>query len=170
VDSGSRAAFTEFVHARGPALQRTAYLLTGDWALAEDLVQTALARSYPRWSRIEAADPEAYVRRALVNTYASWWRRRWRGEVPHGELPDLATGDRWADVDSRAALHAALGRLPRRMRAVVVLRYHEDLPETEVARLLGISVGTVKSQCAKALGKLRADAGLAGYEPAAKEA
>ena len=158
--------FEGFVRARGGALHQTAFLLTGDWGLAEDLLQTALARSYLRWGRID--DHEGYVRRVLVNTYSSWWRRRWRGEVPHGELPDTVPDDRWGDVDARAALWAALARLPRRMRAVVVLRFHEDMTEAAVADALGISVGTVKSQCAKALAKLREDTGLTGY--AVKEA
>ncbi len=157
-----RAGFTEFVRARGVALHRTAYLLTGDWALAEDLLQTALAKAYLRWDRIESTDPEAYVRRVLANTHATWWRRRWRGEVPHDVMPDTAGTDGWGNVDSRAALLKALARLPRRMRAVVVLRYHEDMSEPEVASALGISVGTVKSQCAKALAKLREDTTLAG--------
>lgn len=168
MDDTGRAAYTEFVRARGPALQRTAYLLTGDWALAEDLLQTALAKTYLRWGRVE--DAEAYVRRVLVNTNSSWWRRRWRGEVPHDDVPDAAGPDRWADVDARAALAAALARLPRRMRAVVVLRFDEDLTEAAVAEALGVTVGTVKSQTAKALAKLRTDAGLTGYATAAKEA
>ncbi len=162
VTETGRGGFAEFVRARGVALHRTAYLLTGDWTLAEDLLQTALAKTYLRWDRIESADPEAYVRRVLANTHATWWRRRWRGEVPYEVLPDTAAADRWADVDARAALLAALGRLPRRMRAVVVLRYHEDLSEAQVAEALGISVGTVKSQCSKALAKLRDDTTLAG--------
>jgi RNA polymerase sigma-70 factor (sigma-E family) len=159
VDGGEREAYAEFVRARGAALQRTAFLLTGDWGHAEDLLQTALAQTYLRWP---VDSPEAYVRRVLEATYASWWRRRWRGEVPHEVLPD-AGADRWSEVDARGALQGALARLPRRMRAVVVLRFHEDLTEAEVARLLGVSVGTVKSQCSKALAKLRADAGLTGY-------
>jgi RNA polymerase sigma-70 factor (sigma-E family) len=157
------AGFTDFVRARGPALHRTAYLLTGDWALAEDLLQTALAKSYPRWSSIRGENPEAYVRAVVANTYATWWRRRWRAEVPHDEIPDRAGHDAWADVDSRTALREALDRLPRRMRAVIVLRFHEDMTEAAVAAALGISVGTVKSQTAKALAKLRADTGLTGY-------
>jgi RNA polymerase sigma factor (sigma-70 family) len=108
------------------------------------------------------------VRRVLANTYASWWRRRWRGEVPHDVLPDVSR-DEWAAVDARDALRAALDRLPRRMRAIVVLRFHEDMTEAAVAAALGISVGTVKSQTAKALAKLRADTGLTGYA-VAKEA
>src|SRR3954462_13740698 len=99
MDGNERASFAQFVAARGQALQRTAYLLTSDWALAEDLVQTALARAYPRWQWISADDPEAYVRRVLVNTWSSWWRRRWRGEVPTGELPEHAAPDDFAVAD-----------------------------------------------------------------------
>lgn len=169
VRGGMRAdGFSDFVRARGTALHRTAYLLTGDWALAEDLLQTALAKVYLRWDRID--DHDGYLRRVLVTTYASWWRRRWRGELPHDVLPDVAAHDRWADVDARNALHEALGRLPRRMRAVIVMRYHEDMTEAAVAEALGVSVGTVKSQTAKALAKLRGDSGLTGYATAAKEA
>jgi RNA polymerase sigma-70 factor (sigma-E family) len=165
-----RTTFAEFVAARGQALHRTAYLLTGDWALAEDLVQTSFARAYPRWSRIAAEDPEGYVRRVLVNTWSSWWRRRWRGEMPTSELPETASSDAFAVADSRSALRSALERLPRRQRAVVVLRFHEDLSETQVADLLGVSVGTVKSTASKALARLRADAALSGYGTAREEA
>jgi RNA polymerase sigma-70 factor (sigma-E family) len=164
------AEFTEFVRARGPALHRTAYLLTSDWSLAEDLLQTALSRAYPHWRRIQDGDPEAYVRTILANTYASWWRRRWRGELPYAALPEQVEDDRWGDVDARAALRDALDRLPRRMRAVVVLRFHEDMSEADVARALGVTTGTVKSQSAKALAKLRTDTGLTGYATAGKEA
>jgi RNA polymerase sigma-70 factor (sigma-E family) len=166
----AETGFTEFVRARGGALYRTAYLLTGDWALAEDLLQTALAKSYPRWDRITATDPEGYVRAVVANTYATWWRRRWRGEVPHDELPESVADDRWGNVDAQGALRDAMDRLPRRMRAVVVLRFHEDMTEAAVAAALGISVGTVKSQTAKALAKLRADTALTGYAAAGREA
>ncbi len=155
--------FEEFVAGRGQALQRFGYVLTGDWALAEDLLQTALARAYPRWSRIRRDDPEAYVRKIMVNTWSSWWRRRWRGEVPSGQLPDSAGPDSYASVDSRQALRAALAKLPPRQRAVVVLRYHQDLSEAQVAELLGVTVGTVKSQAAKALAALREQAPLGPY-------
>lgn len=155
--------FADFVVGRGQALQRTAFLLTGDWALAEDLVQTALARAYPRWDRIVRDDPEAYVRRVLVNTWSSWWRRRWRGEVPTSDLPDHAGLDEYAGSDRRSAVQTALSRLPRRQRAIVVLRFHEDMTEAQVAHALGISVGTVKSQTSKAFAKLRGDAALTGY-------
>lgn len=161
MEQDAAGQFAEFVRGRGPALQRTAYLLTGDWALAEDLVQTALAKSHLSWGRIRHDDPEGYVRRVLVNTYATWWRRRWRGETPSEVLPDGTGPDGWASVDDRLALSAALARLPRRQRAVVVLRFHEDLTEAAVAALLGCSVGTVKSQTSKALAKLRLDPALA---------
>jgi RNA polymerase sigma-70 factor (sigma-E family) len=152
------AQFSSFVNSRGPALQRTAYLLTGDWALAEDLLQTALAKSYLAWNRIRHDDPEGYVRKVLANTQATWWRRKWRGETPTAELPDRTLHVQGAD--DRMALADALARLPRRQRAVIVLRFHEDLTETAVASALGISVGTVKSQCAKALARLREDPAL----------
>lgn len=158
-----RDGFEEFVGARGQALQRFGFLLTSDWAMAEDLVQTALARAYPRWSRIQGDDPDAYVRKIMANTWSSWWRRRWRAEVPTGALPDVADGDQYADVDRRHAVGVALAGLPPKQRLVLVLRYHEDLPEQKVADLLGVSVGTVKSQAAKALVKLRSPGGLDDY-------
>jgi len=157
------APFADFVAVRGQSLQRTAFLLTGDWALAEDLLQTALARVYPRWQRITRDDPEAYVRRVLVNTWSSWWRRKWRGERPTEALPEPTGPDPYVEVDRRNAVASALARLPEKQRAVIVLRFHEDLTEAQVAELLGVSVGTVKSQTAKALTKLRSDDGLSGY-------
>ncbi|MDX6356236.1 MAG: hypothetical protein QOF98_3139 [Streptomyces sp.] len=152
------AGFEEFVAARGPRLLRVAWLLTGDAYLAEDLLQTVLARVWPKWPRIAEENPEAYVRRALVHTHASWWRRKWRGEVPHGDdLPDRAhSADPYADVDLEQALAAAVRALPVRQRAVVVLRYFEDLSVAETAAALRCSEGTVKSQSAKALRTLRA--------------
>ena len=155
--------FEDFVAGRGQALQRFGYALTGDWGLAEDLLQTALARAYPRWSRIERDNPEAYVRKIMINTWSSWWRRRWRGEVPAEHVPEVAGPDEVTGADSRQALRAALAMLPPRQRAVVVLRYHQDLSEAQVAHMLGISVGTVKSQAAKALAALRAQAALEPY-------
>ena len=155
--------FEDFVSARGQALQRFGYLLTSDWALAEDLVQTAFSRAYPRWSWIESDAPEAYVRKVMVNTWSSWWRRRWRGEVPAASVPDVRSSDPYQEADRRHAVRSALAGLPHRQRLVVVLRYHEDLSERQVAEMLGISVGTVKSQAAKALAKLRADGALDGY-------
>ncbi|MFN8192901.1 MAG: SigE family RNA polymerase sigma factor [Nocardioidaceae bacterium] len=152
--------FDEFVAARSAALLRTAYLLTHDHALAEDLLQTALAKAWFAWSRIDG-DPEPYVRKILVNTFASWWRRRWNAELPTEELPESAATAPAAGPESRQDLWSAMGRLPRRQRAVVVLRYFEDLSEREIADALGCSPGTVKSQASKALAKLRIDPSLA---------
>ena len=165
VDQGAttRPEFAEYVGGRGQALQRTAYLLTGDWALAEDLLQTALARIYPRWDRIVRDDPDAYVRKVLVNTWSSWWRRKWRGEVPTEVLSETAGADPYAEADRRRAVAAALSALPPKQRATVVLRFHEDMTEAQVAAVLGVSIGTVKSQTAKALAKLRSSDALVGY-------
>ncbi|MDX6297904.1 MAG: hypothetical protein QOI51_1761 [Nocardioidaceae bacterium] len=149
--------FDGFVAARSRALLQAAWLLTGDWQLAEDLLQTALAKSYLSWSRItEDGAEEAYVRRVLVTTYATWWRRRWHGERPAGLiLEDSGARDDFADADLRKVVVEALGALPRRQRAVVVLRYYVDLSEKDTAVALACSVGTVKNQAAKALAKLR---------------
>jgi RNA polymerase sigma-70 factor (sigma-E family) len=154
-----RSGFDEFVATRSPALLRTAYLLTADHGLAEDLLQTALAKCWFAWGRIDGP-PEPYVRRTLVTTYATWWRRKWWAERPAGQLPDRADPAAAVPVEDRDALWRALGALPRRQRAVVVLRYYEDLSESETAAALGISTGTVKSQAAKALAALRRDTDL----------
>jgi len=160
VDSGGQAGevtFDEFVAARSRALLRTAYLLTHDHTLAEDLLQTSLAKAWFAWKRIDGA-PEPYVRKILVNTYASWWRRKWNGEQPSADLPEQPTSEGGSETTD---LWTAMERLPRRMRAVVVLRYFEDLTEAQTAEVLGCSVGTVKSQASKALAKLRIDPALA---------
>ena len=146
--------FVDFVAARGPALHRTAVLLTRHQASAEDLVQTALAKAWRAWGRIDG-DREAYVRRIIVNEFASGWRRRWRGEVPTAELPEPAQAGHDESVAVRAVLIAALATLPPRQRAVVVLRFFHDCTEAQTAEALGVSVGTVKSQTAKALASLR---------------
>lgn len=150
------ADFRQFVAIRSAGLLRTAYLMVGDWAHAEDVLQTALTKTYLAWRRlggIEAID--AYARRVVVTTATSWWRRRWHGERPSPVLPDRAVdpSDGWAE---REALWTHVRALPARQRAVLVLRYYEDLTETETARILSISVGTVKSQTARALATLRA--------------
>lgn len=150
--------FDEFVAARSSGLLRTAYLLTHDHALAEDLLQTALAKAWFSWSRIEGR-PEPYVRKILVNTYASWWRRKWNGEQAYAEPPEPSPTTT-EDPDQHHDIWEALGHLPRRQRAVIVLRFEEDLTEAETARVLGISVGTVKSQTSKALAALRIDPAL----------
>ncbi|GAA2528156.1 SigE family RNA polymerase sigma factor [Pilimelia columellifera] len=152
--------FEEFVAARSPRLLRTTYLLTSDWAAAEDLLQTALTKAWSAWSRIDG-DPEPYVRRILVNTQTSWWRRKWTGERPTEHLPEAPDAvDAHSAVDERERVWEALRRLPARQRAVVVLRYFEDLSEQEVAAALDCSVGTVKSQASRALAKLRVDESL----------
>ncbi|MFI5803506.1 SigE family RNA polymerase sigma factor [Streptomyces sp. NPDC051561] len=149
--------FEEFVAATGPRLLRMAWLLTGDAHLAEDLVQSALAKVWPKWHRIKDEHPEAYLRRTLVTTHSSWWRRRWRGELPHGEVPDVRSApDAYAGVDLEDLLGTAVRALPVRQRAVVVLRFFEDLGVAETAAVLGCTPGTVKSQSAKALRALRA--------------
>ncbi len=158
--------FDDFVAARSTALLRTAYLLTHDHALAEDLLQTALTRSWFAWNRI-SGHPEAYVRKVLVNTFASSWRRRWNGELATAELPERDIVDAADAISTEHDLWAAMGRLPRRQRAVIVLRYFEDLTEVQTADALRCSVGTVKSQASKALAKLRIDPGLAEHHAGA---
>jgi RNA polymerase sigma-70 factor (sigma-E family) len=151
-----RDGFADFVLLSRTRLLRTAWLLTGDWHAAEDLVQTALIKCYPHWPRIAADQPEAYVRKAVFSVYASWWRRRWRGEISTASLPEHSGDyDGYAAANERAILVAALGQLPPRQRATLVLRYFEDLSEVDTAAALGCSVGTVKSQTAKALSQLR---------------
>jgi RNA polymerase sigma-70 factor (sigma-E family) len=150
-------AFRDFVAARWPSLLRTATLLTGDSHRAEDLVQTALAKLWLRWGRIGHDAPDAYVRRILVTTSTSWWRRRWRGEQPMSDaMPEKAIV---VDFTERVAMHqgltAALAELSPRQRVVVVLRYADDLPEAQVAELLGVSTGTVKTLASRGLAKLR---------------
>jgi RNA polymerase sigma-70 factor (sigma-E family) len=156
--------FAQFVEARQRALQRTAWLLTGDWAAAEDLVQTALVRSWPRWERIRRRDdPEIYVRRAMVNSWASWRRRRWWGERATDAVPDVqAVGDVAAEAALRVTVQQALRSLTARQRAVLVLRVFDDLSEAQVARVLDCAVGTVKATLARAVARLREDPRLAG--------
>lgn len=148
--------FREFVAARSGALLRTAYLLAGDWATAEDLLQTALTKTYLAWKRLGGIDAiEPYARRVMVNTSTSWWRRRWHGERPTEVLPERAGVDEIEQQLDRDALWRHLQALPARQRAVLVLRYYEDLSEAQTAALLDISVGTVKSQTSRALNTLR---------------
>jgi len=142
-------------------LLRTAYLLTGNRADAEDLVQSALAKTFLAWHRIEDLGAlDGYVRRAIVNTHISWWRRRRLEEYPTDEIPDQAVADHAIASDLQEAMRRAIDRLPERMRAAVVLRYYEDMTEAEVAEVLGVSLGTVKSTVSRAVAKLRSDADL----------
>ena len=129
---------------------RTARLLTRDWAAAEDLVQEALAKAWFAWRRLHG-DPEAYVRRIIVTTYISHARRRWRTELPTDELPEVVGADPYDRANRRIAMWDALGRLPARQRAVIVLRYYEDLSDVQIAETIYTSIGTVKSQAARAL-------------------
>jgi RNA polymerase sigma-70 factor (sigma-E family) len=149
--------FDGYVVAAWPRLLRSAWLLTGDWYLAEDILQTALVKTYSRWRRVRPDSADAYVRKVLATTYLSWWRRRWRLEVPTAEPPERpATDTSFGQVDLRMAVAAALRGLPRGQRAVLMLRFHADLTEASTAQVLGVSVGTVKSQTARAFGALRA--------------
>ncbi|MER6785656.1 SigE family RNA polymerase sigma factor [Streptomyces sp. NPDC000658] len=154
--------FQEFVRARWSRLVRTAYLLTGDVHHAEDLTQTALAKAYRSWRRISRSDnPEAYVRRMLVSCNSDRFRKRRVVEALTAAPPERAGRDEGAGrVEERGSLMAGLAQLPPKQRAVVVLRYWEDLSEAEVAEVLGCSQGTVKSQASKGLAKLRAYPGL----------
>jgi RNA polymerase sigma-70 factor (sigma-E family) len=153
--------FRDYVTTRGPSLLRAAYLLTGNRADAEDLVQAALAKTYLAWDRIEDRGAlDGYVRRAMINTHISWWRRRKLDEYPTDEIPDQAIADHAGQSDLQDSLRRAVERLPQRMRAAVVLRYYEDMTEAEVADALGVSLGTVKSTVSRAVAKLRGDAEL----------
>ncbi len=151
--------FDAFVAARSPSLLTAAWLLTGDWHRAEDLLQTALAKAYLRWGGIHAGGQEAYVRRILMNTYATWWRRAWRAETPTGTLPEPGSASgrngEFDVVEMRQDLLRALADLTRRQRATVVLRFYFDLSENQTAATLDCSVGTVKSQTSRALARLR---------------
>lgn len=149
------AEFTAFVRARAAALSRTAYFLAGDPHLAEDLVQTALAETYVRWSSIRG-DAEPYARRALVSANAAWWRRRSAGELPVHSTPEPVGPDATAVVAERAPIVAALRQLPAKQRAALVLRYYDDLSEADTARALGCSVGSVKVHTSRGLQRLRA--------------
>lgn len=139
-----------------PALSRTAYLLTGDHQLAEDLLQSALASTYRHSRRVRDGNPVAYVRQAMHREQISWWRRRRPAEHLSGEPVDRrGVEDVAADVVNRVTLVRALAQLPPRQRAVVVLRFYDDLTEAETARVLGCAVGTVKRQAHDALARLR---------------
>ena len=151
--------FDDFVVAQYRSLLRTAYLLVQDRDLAEDLLQTALTKTWFAWGRIKA-DPVPYVRRVMVTTSVSWWRRRWKAEVPTEDLPEPRTSTTGSAAPDALDLWAAIGHLPARQRAVIVLRYYEDLSEAETARVLDCSAGAVKSHCSRALAKLRVDAAL----------
>jgi RNA polymerase sigma-70 factor (sigma-E family) len=163
--------FAAYVRDRGDRLLRMAVLLTGDWHAAEDLVQASLVKLYRVWPRLDTvADLDAYLRRIMVNTHRSWWRARWRRETPTAVLPEPTLGDDIAERLVVAALvRQALASLPRQQRAVLVLRYCEDLPEAEVAGLLGCSVGSVKTHAHRGLRALRELLGPERYGHAVNE-
>jgi RNA polymerase sigma-70 factor (sigma-E family) len=153
--------FTAFVRSRGHHHLRMATLLTGNPDTAEDLVQASLLKLYRAWSRVDTSgEPDAYLRQIIVNTSRSWWRARWRHESPVPDVPDIAAGEDTAERHAVGALvRDALARLPGQQRAVLVLRYFEDLPEGEVASLLGCSVGAVKTHAHRGLRSLRQSLG-----------
>ena len=155
-------SFASYVRARQPVLLRTARSLTANPSDAEDLLQTALTKTYVAWERIEDHRAlDGYVRRALLNTRTSQWRKRRVDEFVCEELPEPEPVRGGDDPAEQQALHDAMWRaimkLPARQRAMVVLRYYEDLSEVQTAEVLGVSVGTVKSAVSRALGKLRED-------------
>lgn len=151
MDGAERSAFEQFAHIRLDALLRFGLALTGDPVLATDLVQEALVRTAMRWSRVaKDGDPYSYVRRTMVNTRISWWRRL-RNERLVERVPDRAVSTESHDP----MLWDAIRSLPSRQRAVVALRFYEDLSEEQTARVLGCTVGTVKSQQSRAIAKLR---------------
>ncbi|GAA2607994.1 SigE family RNA polymerase sigma factor [Dactylosporangium fulvum] len=148
--------FEEYVRARAAGLTRVAYLLTGDAHLADDLVQATLIEVAARWERILAGgDPEPYVRTVLYRKHLSWRRRHRREALPTGDLPEPAGPDISGRVTTAVAVRAALAALAPKQRAVLVLRYFEDLTESQAARVLGVTVGTVRSQTRDALARLR---------------
>jgi RNA polymerase sigma-70 factor (sigma-E family) len=150
-------SFSTWAAARERSLLRTAYLLTGDLHRAEDLVQDAFIKVALRWSRLVDGNPDAYARTVIVRSNVSWWRRTRRERVVPDvpDAPSEGDGGDAGDVDRRLVLRRALARLTRKQRAVIVLRFYEDLSEPQVAATLGVSVGTVKSQTAAALARLR---------------
>jgi RNA polymerase sigma-70 factor (sigma-E family) len=154
--------FSRYVTERSAVWLRVAFLLTGNRADAEDLLQTALAKTYLSWNRIQDKGAlDGYVRRVLVNTQTSWWRKRRVEEYATDQLPEQPFHDPApTEFELRATIWKALSELPRRQRTVVVLRYYEDLSEQETAAVMGVSVGTVKSTASRALAKMRQDGAI----------
>jgi len=162
--------FAEFMVARWSALYRLAYLLTASPTRAEDLLQTSLEKAYVRWSRISGMEyPERYVRRMIANTYLSGRRRAWHREEPHDRMPENGDSAEGALLD-RAMLWPLVCALPPSQRAVIVLRYYEDMSEADIAATLGCTTGTVKSQSSAAKTALRRALAAAGIGEAVGEA
>jgi RNA polymerase sigma-70 factor (sigma-E family) len=159
VARGDRSEFGDFARARAGALHRAAYLMVGDTQLAQDLVQEALTKTYVAWPRLrDPHNAEAYCRKAITTTAITWFRRKgWRNERPTEHLPDgiRDVAGPEASVAERDAVWRELQQLPPRQRAALVLRFYEDLTEAQTAEAMGCAVGTVKSQVAAALTKLR---------------
>jgi len=156
--------FGRFVAARGRALCRTAYLLTGDWQVGEDLVQEALTRTYLRRRRLRsAAALEPYARKVLVTLFLSSRRRLWHRELPFADVPEQAANGQLDAIDDRRGLWPALLALSAQQRAVLVLRYFEDMTEADIAAVLDCSPGAVKTHAARGLGRLRKSISLEGW-------
>ncbi|MFI0449643.1 SigE family RNA polymerase sigma factor [Actinomadura sp. 6N118] len=155
MDAAAERHFREFVETRSAALMRLAYLLAGgDQHLAEDILQVALTKTAARWASID--NPEPYIRRVMYTQQANTWRLKWRRrETQVPVLPDESRDDDTSAVDVKLTVRSALARITARQRAVLVLRFFEDLPEAEVARILGCSVGTVRSTTHRSLARLR---------------
>ena len=153
--------FTDFVANSQARMVRIGELLAGDRSRAEDLAQHGYAQAFAAWHRLRSGDPEAYVRRCMVNAQTDWWRRRYWREQPTAQLPERADGtDATAAAADREVVLRALARLTVRERIVLVLRYYLDMSEQQIAAELKIAPGTVKSAAARGLAKLRADAEL----------
>jgi RNA polymerase sigma-70 factor (sigma-E family) len=166
-ESSLERAFVDFVLEAYAGLVRTGCLLTGDRGHAEDLVQQSLLATFHSWRRRGLiTNAEAYTRVTMVRLAGRWRRRRWSREVPTCAIPERATDDHAADVDLAALVHSALASLPWPQRAVLVLRYYDDLSENEIASILRCSVGTVKSRASRALAALRTTGVLADVSPA----
>jgi RNA polymerase sigma-70 factor (sigma-E family) len=157
VSEDSHPSFDAFVAARGSALLRHAYVLTGDRYLAEDLVQETLAHLYRRWDRVAATtSPEAYVKTSVTRQFLSWRRRRSSGERPTDRVPESPSAYDGTDaVDDDDVLWRLLARLPRKQRAILALRFYDDQSDLQIAEILGVSASTVRSQASRALASLR---------------
>ncbi len=164
VEGQDNGEFADFVRSSSRELQRSAWLLCGDWHSAQDLVQTALAATWPRWVDIQRDDrPQVYVYRVMVNAHLRARRRRWRGELPTAELPEPPAAPPAHPTEMRDELRRALSRLSPQQRTVVVLRYFVDLSEADVATAVGCSIGAVKSHASRAVRTLREAPELIDY-------